>query len=70
MIAKAVILFCDNEHGLGEVSFPDLSKMDVWEIEQHFISGKSVRDVRREAKTAGWGRVNGGDYCPLCLESM
>jgi hypothetical protein len=29
-----------------------------------------VGALRKAAKAVGWGRVNGGDYCPGCMESM
>lgn len=70
MIRKAQILFCDNEHGTGDVSFPDLTLLSGFEFQQALIEGNSVGAVRRAAKAQGWGRVNGGDYCPNCMESM
>lgn len=69
MIHKAMILFCDNEHGTGDVCFPDLDSMDSFETKQLFINGRPLRILRQEAKKAGWGRVNGADYCPGCMES-
>ena len=68
MIRKCMILFCDNEHGTGDVCFPDLDRVDSFETKQAFIKGNTVRQLRAEAKKAGWGRVNGGDYCPACME--
>lgn len=70
MIRKAQILFCDNEHGSGDVAFPDLSRLAGFEIQQAFIEGNDKRSLRRAAKAAGWGRVNGGDYCPGCMATM
>lgn len=70
MIRKAQILFCDNEHGTGDVCFPDLTSLSGFEFHQALIKGNDVRSVRREAKALGWGRVNGGDYCPECMETM
>lgn len=67
MIRKAQVIFCDNEHGTGDVCFPDFTSFDASEIQQALIDGADVRRVRREAKLAGWGRVNGGDYCPGCM---
>ena len=69
MILKANILFCDNEHGNGDVTFPDL-KMSEPDLIQAFLVDTVARSVRRAAKAKGWGRVNGGDYCPVCMESM
>lgn len=70
MIHKFNILFCENEHGTGDVVFPDLTTLGGFEFSQEAGKGLSVSDVRREAKKQGWGRVNGGDYCPTCMESM
>lgn len=70
MTRKAIILFCDNEHGTGDVSFPDLTMLDGFEFQQVLINGNTVGAVRRAAKAEGWGRVNGGDYCPGCMASI
>jgi len=69
MIRKLNILFCENEHGTGDVTFPDLNGSDA---AQKFVEGDGMKvsDLRREAKKAGWGRVNDGDFCPGCMESM
>lgn len=69
MIQKCVLLFCDNEHGIGEQTFPDISELDAYAIGQILIKGNTARELRKAAKKHGWGRVNGGDYCPLCMES-
>ena len=70
MIRKVQILFCDNEHGTGNKTFPDVDSMDIFKIEQAFIDGNGARSLRKAAKAAGWGRVGGADYCPGCMESM
>lgn len=70
MIRKAQVIFCDNEHGTGDVCFPDLTAFGPFEIQQMMIEWNDVRAIRREAKAAGWGRVNGGDYCPACMAGM
>lgn len=70
MIRKAHLLFCDNEHGFGHVTFPDVKTLDGHELEEQFIQGNTVRTLRAAAKQSGWGRVGGGDYCPGCMESM
>ena len=69
MINNARILFCDNEHGTGDVCFPDIDKMDSYDIKQVLIKGNTAKELRKEAKKDGWGRINGGDYCPACMES-
>lgn len=70
MTRKAQVIFCDNEHGTGDVCFPDLTALEGFEIQQKLIEGNDVRQVRKEAKAAGWGRVDGCDYCPDCMASM
>ena len=69
MIHTAKILFCDNEHGTGDVSFPDMTALAGFELRELLVHGNSVRQVRKAAKAAGWGRVGGVDYCPNCMES-
>jgi hypothetical protein len=71
MILKCRVIFCENEHGTGDVCFPDIGTMDDYKVKQVFIEGHAtIRGLRKEAKAAGWGRVNGGDFCPACMESM
>ena len=69
MIRKCVLLFCDNEHGFGEVTFPDVGMIGVLDIHSELVKERPVSQLRKDAKKAGWGRVNGGDYCPSCMES-
>jgi hypothetical protein len=67
VIRTAKVLFCDNEHGFGgEVTIPEMSRID----DQTFIAPVTIAQLRKRAKAEGWGRVNGGDYCPGCMESM
>ena len=54
---------------MGEVTFPDLGQMSMYELEQRFVDSPTEAQTRREAKSAGWRRVNGADYCPQCVES-
>ncbi len=70
MIRKAIIIFCENEHGFGEATFPDLKNENDASIVDLFINPPSVSTLRKNAKLAGWGRVYGADYCPSCMESM
>ena len=70
MTRKCALLFCDNEHGTGDVTFPDINAMTSDEINQVFIQSPTTKMLRSEAKLAGWGKVNGGDYCPACMEGM
>jgi hypothetical protein len=69
MINSARIMFCDNEHGTGDICFPDIDKMDSFDIKQVLIKGNTAKELRKEARKAGWGVINGGDYCPACMES-
>lgn len=60
------MIFCDNEHGVGNVTFPEYpGEAEVWNL---FIEPKTVSQLRREAKKLGWTRHEGGDYCPMCSE--
>lgn len=70
MIRKCQIIFCENEHGTGDVCFPDVVAMDGHDIQRAFIEGHTTGSLRKAAKEAGWGRVNGGDFCPSCMDSM
>jgi hypothetical protein len=69
MIRSGKILFCENEHGTGDITFPDLDALDAFETKQLFIGKRTAGQLRKEAKQAGWGRINGGDYCLNCMES-
>ncbi len=62
MIRTAKVLFCDNEHGFGEVTFPEMSRVD----NQTFIAPISTAQLRKQAKAAGWTRQDGADYCASC----
>ena len=62
MVRKAVQLYCDNEHGVGDVIFPDEGIFDY--------ANHTAEHIRREARKAGWRRVQGADYCPTCVDLM
>lgn len=68
MIRTAKILFCDNEHGTGDVSFPDLLSCRGEELAQHFINFTDSKRLRKQAKAQGWSYVDGIDYCQMCTE--
>jgi hypothetical protein len=71
VIRGSKVLFCDNLHGFGDVTYPDLKDMTIDEIEQQlFVDPVTIGWLRAEAKKKGWGRVNRADYCPACMESM
>lgn len=69
MIRTAKILFCDQEHGFGNASFPDLVTSSLTQLEDHFINPPTLKQLRKEAKAAGWTHDRSGhDYCPICTE--
>lgn len=70
MIRKSIVLFCDNEHGTGARTFPNLDEMTTDAIQQALIADLKPGELRRAAKKNGWGRINGADYCPDCMEAM
>ena len=58
MFRKGIQLACDNEHGTGDMFFPD---------DEIFTDEfRNVAHLRREAKKAGWKRRQRADYCPIC----
>ena len=69
MIRTLKVIFCDEEHGVGDVTFPDMGTLN----NQQFVDEEvptTVRELRKKAKAAGWGYHNGGDYCPGCMEPL
>ncbi len=60
------VLFCDNEHGIGERTYPELSDLQS----DSFVNAPAPGRLRKKAKELGWGRHEGGDYCPECMETM
>ena len=64
MIRSTKILFCDNDHGAGDVTFPATTDLDV----RDFIETPSLKQLRAEAKKAGWSRERGRDICEGCTE--
>lgn len=63
MIRKGIQIYCDNEHGTGDVTFPDDGIFDPFK-------NTSAVTIRRAARLAGWRRIMGADYCPGCIESI
>ncbi len=66
MIRSTKVIFCDEEHGIGDVTFPAFCDLDVVD----FIRTPTVSALRREARKAGWRRIKGSDYCAECVELM
>ena len=67
MILTTRVIVCGNEHGIGDQTFPLLREVSVDDFGQF---PPAISTLRKRAKEAGWGRVNGEDYCPGCMESM
>jgi hypothetical protein len=57
MIVTRIQLYCDGEHGI-EIHFPEDAPMDGAILTPH--------ELRKEAKKAGWARIEGQDLCPDC----
>ena len=65
MIRTVKVIFCENEHGVGEVMFPALGDLDAQTL---IDNTETAATLRKKAKAAGWTRVNGADYCPGCSD--
>jgi hypothetical protein len=63
MIRTVKILFCEDDHGSGDITFPDIPDLDA----QSFIQPLGIGALRRAAKAAGWKRIMKADYCPDCV---
>ncbi len=67
MIRTAKVIFCDNEHGVGDQTFPNFDD-ESFDLKQYFVYPvlPTMSELRKAAKKEGWTRVDGGDYCPMC----
>lgn len=66
MIRSMRILFCDEEHGIGDVTFPDVRYLNT----QDLIQPRTAKQLRADAKKAGWTRDRDGhDYCDSCSDT-
>jgi len=65
MIRNAKVLFCDNEHGAGDVTFPRTDELR----DQDFIEPMTRRMLRAAARKAGWKFSGGRDWCDGCVDS-
>ena len=65
MIRSVRVIFCDQEHGTGDVTFPALTDLTT----EHFVQPFNAKQARAEAKKSGWSHVAGLDYCETCTES-
>jgi hypothetical protein len=66
MVRTTKALFCNEDHGSGDVTFPALIDL----IEMSFIFPPDLRRLRAEAKAAGWKYIKGRDYCEGCVIAM
>lgn len=66
MVRKFHVLYCEEEHGIGDVTFPEFYTLHVRDFDRY----TSATTTRRLAKAAGWKRIKGADYCPDCAEGM
>jgi hypothetical protein len=66
LIRTIKVLFCDNEHGAGDVTFPSLRS----DIDPDYFVNKapSLKQLREQARAAGWRYYRGSDYCEQCAE--
>lgn len=64
-VQRATAIFCDEEHGAGDVYFPEHSDLGP-RFEPHTFTA----DVRKRAKAHGWRTILGKDYCPNCVDLM
>jgi hypothetical protein len=68
VIRRAAVLFCDNEHGTGDVLFTGFSELPDLEEAAMYTAPISVVELRRRARKAGWSRSGNVDFCPICTE--
>jgi hypothetical protein len=66
MIRTAKLLFCSEDHGSGDQTFPCIADLDT----DSFIRPASTRELRSQARTAGWRCIKGRDFCESCVEAM
>lgn len=63
MVRTIKVLFCEEDHGNGDRTFPDLMDLDT----RMFIdAAPTVGQLRKLAKAAGWTRSGKADYCEQC----
>lgn len=63
MIRTARVVFCDNEHGIGDVSFPETPRVEM-------EGNATAKSIWAEARKAGWKKIGGRHYCQSCVECM
>ena len=63
MIRTVKVLYCENEHGTGDVTFPALGELDP-------MQDVTAVTLRRNARAAGWIRTHNADYCDVCAPTV
>jgi hypothetical protein len=66
MIRIVRVLLCDEEHGTGDVIFPEDLQGELRDCQTY--SPATAAEIRRDARKAGWRRKGGRDLCPGCAE--
>jgi len=64
MIRTLKVIFCDNDHGCGDVTFPELTEISSGDL----IDAPALKELRERAHKEGWRRIKGRDLCPDCAE--
>lgn len=61
-IRTTSVIFCDEEHGIGEVTFPPIDELAA----SDFVLPRSAKMLRDDARAAGWTFTRRGAWCPQC----
>ena len=69
MIRMMRIIFCCEEHGTGDQTFPDL-RGDMDMCAGDVANAPGTARLRALAKKEGWAYIRGLDYCPSCVNAM
>ena len=69
-IRRAMALYCDEEHGIGDVVFPAADSANAYSSDAKFDPDLTAVKLRRLARAEGWRRFQNVDYCPSCVQSM
>lgn len=69
MIRTIRVIFCDEEHGDGEHTYPNLNNTSDGNLLCTLIDKPTVAQLRRYAKAEGWTHTRQNDFCPGCSES-
>lgn len=64
-IRSIMVIFCDNDHGTGEQTYPDVDRIAA----SDFVAPRGRKQLREDAKRAGWTFPRGLAFCPLCSQT-